>query len=177
LCIQIAGVLVLKGVAEDNGAQTGTQTSYGSRFAEARSTFGARVAIWETGVQILKDRPLGLLIGELHGNAVERMSLIAGKKEHHLHNSYLETLVIGGVPALLLAVAVSVLLIIYGLRLMVDEKAPLASKMLVLPLVGLFIHSVLENYIFTFNELPNLPFFLCAGVVVYEARAGRGAKA
>jgi O-antigen ligase len=177
ILLVIAGLLILEDVSETQAEQSGKAVSYGSRFDDAASTFNIRVHIWGTGLQILRDRPLGLLIGELHENAMQRMTTIAGEYRPHLHNSFMETLVIGGIPAALLMVVCSALFLLHAFRLVFNKRAPLTSKILVLPLVGLFIHAIVENYIFTFDELPNLFFFLLAGMVAYESKTWRVKKA
>ena len=75
----------------------------------------------------------------------------------------------GGIPALLIMLAFNILLFYRSIRLFFCKQAPLASKILTLPLFGLLVHAVTENYIFT-EELQSMLFFLIAGMVVFESR-------
>ena len=166
----LAGSALLQNAGQEKSIENGIQETYGTRFDQAGATFSSRVEIWKTAVSALRQRPVGLLIGEQRESAMERIFTMYGNYEFHMHNSFVEILVESGIVGLLIAIAFSTLLIVRGARLMFCRQAPLASKILVLPLIGLFLHAMTENYLFTFDELPNLFFFLLAGMVMFEAR-------
>ena len=172
----LAGTVLMQNAAQERYSENATQASFNTRFDQAAGTFSSRMAIWETAIKALQQRPIGLLFGEQRESAMARIFAMYGNYEFHMHNSFVEILVECGVIGLLIAIALSVFVIIQCVQLMFCQQAPLASKILVLPLIGLFMHAMTENYIFTFDELPNLFFFLIAGMVVFESRKWCSAK-
>lgn len=172
----LAGTAFLQNAAQEKGIENEVQASFDTRFDQAAGTFSSRMAIWKTAIKAFGQRPISLLFGEQRESAMARIFAIYGWYGFHMHNSFVEILVECGVIGLLIAIALSVFVIIQSVRLMLCQQAPLASKILVLPLIGLFMHAMMENYIFTFDELPNLFFFLLAGMVVFESRKWCSAK-
>ena len=75
-----------------------------------------------------------------------------------------------GLPALLAVLAFTVLLVIQAGRLVFSRKATLAAQVLVLPVAGVFLHSMLENLLFVNVGLPSLLFILLSGFIFSYGR-------
>ena len=155
--------------------QTGTGEVFSARFDKAPSTFSYRIKLWKAGFQLLQEKPLRFVVGDQRTSIRLLIAEKMGVYLTHMHNSYMEVLMTSGIPALLLMIAFNILLFYRCVKLFFCKHAPLAMKLLTLPLFGLLIHTVTENYIFT-EELQSMLFFLIAGVVVFESRKWCPAK-
>ena len=176
LLLIFAGTVALyNSSTSGNDLQTETGKVFTTRFDEAPGTFRTRTQIWQYGFQLLQEKPSRFLIGDLRTPVRLQMTELFGVYLTHMHNSYMEVLMTGGIPAVLIMLAFNLLLFYRCVRLNFCKHAPLAMKFLTLPLFGLLIHAVTENYIFT-EELQSMLFFLIAGVVVFESRKWCPAK-
>ena len=155
--------------------QTGTEQVFNTRFDEAPSTFSYRIKLWKAGFQLLQEKSLRFVVGDQRTSIRLLIAEKMGVYLTHMHNSYMEVLMTSGIPALLLMIAFNILLFYRCVKLFFCKNAPLALKTLTLPLFGLLIHAITENYIFT-DELQSMLFFLIAGVVVFESRKWCPAK-
>lgn len=142
-------------------------------------TMQARFLIYSSAFLSIADRPVTLLIGELYQDAMDRAANVINHTNfYHLHNTYLQTLVVGGGISLLLALLFTVLLIMHAVRLFFNPCVPLYHKMLVLAPVGLLCHSMTEPLLFIDTRLPNMLFFLLAGMIIaYSKEAAASSKA
>lgn len=141
-----------------------------SRVDMAVSSMESRMIIYKSAFLSVGERPLTLLIGELRDAAMERSArLIHIPVQYHLHNSYLQLLVTGGVPALLMVIVFTALLALYGGRLYFGNGVPLNVRLLVLAPAALLCHSMVESLLFADCRSPNLWFFLLAGAIVAYA--------
>jgi hypothetical protein len=133
-------------------------------------TMKDRFVMYSSAFLSVADRPLTLLIGELWQDAMDRSAkVIHYEYQNHLHNSYLQTLVVGGGISFLITIVLTVLLAVYGARLFYGKAVPLHLKLLVLAPVGLIVHSMTEAILFIDTRLPNMLFFLLAGMIVAYA--------
>ena len=135
------------------------------------ATMQGRFQIYSSAFLAIEDRPVTLLIGELWQEAMVRSArVIHYPLQNHLHNSYLQTLVVGGGISVLLALLFTVLLVIYAIRLFFHKETPLYRKMLVLAPAGLLCHSMTESILFVDTRIPNMLFFLVAGMIIACAK-------
>ncbi len=171
LLMIFGGTLVFYYTSTSNdNLQTGTENVFSTRFDEAPESFAYRISIWKAGIRLLEAKPLRFLIGDLRIPVRLQIAEIMGIYLTHMHNAYMEVLMTGGIPAVLLIIAFNLLLFYHCVKLFFCKQAPLAMKLLTLPLVGLLVHAITENYIFT-EELQSMHFFMIAGIVVFETRA------
>ena len=93
----------------------------------------------------------------------------------HMHNLWLQVLMLTGLPGLLLVLAFCVLLIWRMLRLFFsqDPGTDIAVKILTFPLTGVMIYGMFETILFTQcaddranTDFRELFFFLLAGIVL-----------
>ena len=134
------------------------------------ANMGARFDIYSSAFLSVADRPITLIIGELWDDAMDRSArMINYPFQNHVHNSFLQTLVVGGGISFLMAIAFTVLLAVYGLRLFFRKGVPMHLRLLVLAPVGLLIHSMTEAILFVDTRLPNMLFFFLAGMIIAYA--------
>ena len=92
---------------------------------------------------------------------------------NHMHNSFLQTLMLTGVPGLVLTLWLTWRIVSAGVRVLFESEGKIgpAQKLLVLLPAALFIQGMLEHYLFMDSySILNFLFFLFSGYVV---RLGR----
>jgi O-antigen ligase len=137
-----------------------------SRLEENVTTFAGRLSdIYPAVIPVLKERPITLLIGNSTDKVITAANRLTGRYLYHWHNSLIQTLMTAGLPALLFALAFSALLIIQCARLILCPDVPLPVQALVIPVAGVFLHSMLENLLFVNVQLSNLLFMLLCGFI------------
>jgi O-antigen ligase len=141
-----------------------------ARLSMAGPSLSSRLVIFSAAFLAVEERPLTLLIGELREPAMVRSArLINIPVQNHLHNSFLQTLAVGGGVTLLFVLALTALLVINAFRLFLCYGAPLPTRLLTLLPAGLLCHAMIEALLFVDMRPPNLLFFLIAGMVMAYA--------
>lgn len=79
-------------------------------------TFTGRTEIWASGLNAIKEKPCILLFGMTDGQAA-RVPLVLNREIYHMHNTWLEMLLLGGVPGLVLHLWLCVLVVTRCMRL------------------------------------------------------------
>ena len=132
---------------------------------EDLGTFNMRVGIWKSGLTYLKAHPRAYLFGA-PDNVVGRIPQKAGRTEMHMHNAYLEMLLLGGVPGLALYALYLLLLVYNGLRLALYRESGWAHRFLgVVPLL-LAVNGVTEIYPMFSGNVMDLMYFAISGAVI-----------
>ena len=148
-----------------------------SRLNDDVSTFAGRLNdIYPSVIPVLQKRQITLLIGNATDKVITEANRITGRYLYHWHNSFLQTLMTAGLPALLAVLAFTVLLVIQAGRLVFSRKAAFATQVLVLPVAGVFLHSMLENLLFVNVGLPSLLFILLSGFIFSYGRESSAQK-
>lgn len=149
------------------------------------SDLNGRGDIYRAAIAAIRQNPKILLRGSYTFklmdpvNAVIQNYIIPYK---HVHNYLLQVLLLTGLPGLLIVVAFTVLLVVRMIRLFFakDSTVPFCAKLLIMPVAGILIYSMLEICIFTnpadiraiSTDLRELMFFLLSGAVLaYSAEA------
>jgi len=127
-----------------------------------------RFAIYKTVVPTLRQEPMRLLRGCMYSDIMSISNAITGESFAEFHNAALQTLVYGGIPALILMLTFLVLLAIKMCRLFFSD-APMHIKALMTVLLGTFVHNTFEASLFMYTDFRTQTFFLIAGAVVAYA--------
>lgn len=130
------------------------------------STFSGRTEIYKSTLYVLKVEPQRLIRGCISYEAVDPALEILPKTYAHFHNSFIQVLMIAGLPGLLIVLAFCVLLVIRMIRVFfsTDPRATLAVKSLTFLLAGVLSYNLLETSLFYFIDTRSLFFFLVAGI-------------
>ena len=164
---QVQGQETAAGQAAANGSTEAVFAQDRLEIDSMLRTMNGRFVLYGSAFLSIADRPVTLLIGELWQEAMNRSAkVIHYDYQNHLHNSYLQTLVVGGGISFLLTLAFTVLLAVRGIRLFFGKSVPLHLKMLVLVPFGLLLHSMTEAILFIDTRLPNMLFFFLAGMII-----------
>ncbi len=138
----------------------------------ANKTMSGRTDIWKSGITVLKRNPS---IG-LYGRLSNFMALVneayleihpeMENKINHMHNVYLQALMLTGFPGLLLILWWTFMLVKDMLRLFFNKNdtASLAVKALTIPLTGMFIFGLAELIILNLLDLCGMCFYLIGGI-------------
>lgn len=148
-------------------------------FGDARgwNEDSGRLEIFRSALTTLQREPLRLLRGCLSRDVMRVANTVLPQEKHHFHNSYLQLLMLTGLPGLLLALGFCLCLLKRILRLLLSGEVPLGVQLLSLPLLGTLLYNLLEVDLFVDTDLRTLSFFLLAGILLGEVRAGRGETA
>lgn len=128
-------------------------------------TFNARVEIWQTGLDYLKAHPMAYLFG-VPDNIVSRIPHLVGRTEHHMHNAYLEMLLLGGIPGLALYGLYLLLLAYSGLRLAFDRSSSWGRRFLAVVPLLLAANGVTEIYPLFSGNVMDMMYFAISGAVI-----------
>ena len=140
-----------------------------------------RTIIYRCALAVACSDPAMLLRGSAADGYMDRVNaLLATYKippHVNVHNFLLQTLMLTGLPGLLLVLAFCALVFIRTLRFWFAEKssASLGEKMLGLPFVACMLFGQLESGFFNFTDERTLYFYLLCGLLIgqYAAEARR----
>ena len=140
-------------------------------------TFNMRVEIWQTGLDYLKAHPNAYLFG-VPDNIVARIPHAAGREEMHMHNAFLEMLLLGGIPGIAMYIAYLLLLAVSGIRLAFRKTSGLATRFLALLPLMIAINGMTEIYpLFSGNVMDMMYFAIGGAVLSLAGAAGKPAHA
>jgi len=137
------------------------------------SNISNRGEIYASVIPSFKEEPLRLLVGKYSSKLMDVPNKYQSYPYYHMHNFLLQTLMLTGLPGLLLALAFTVLMVIRMLKLFFSKlpEASMAIKTLTLPLSGIFVYGMFEIILFTasaderaITDFRELCFFLLAGI-------------
>ncbi|HIS43037.1 MAG TPA: O-antigen ligase family protein [Candidatus Limiplasma pullicola] len=154
-------------------------TSDGEQVISQRSlladltTLTGRTGVYGAVPATFAQHPLAMLKGF---DELEMMPAVNDNVEmhyNHMHNSFLQTLMLTGVPGLLAALWLTWRVISSGIRVLFAKGSIIrpAQKLLVLLPAALLVQGMLEHYLFVDSySILNFLFFLFAGYVVQLGR-------
>ena len=136
-----------------------------------------RLIIWKTAFNTMINEPQRLIKGSLTRDIVEitgsNPEIRATKGFYgHFHNSYIETLVVGGLPGFALAMAFFLLLVIKSVKLFFAPagSVSLAMRFLCLPVCSIMIYNLFESSLFAIMDFRSVSFFIIAGFMLAAAK-------
>lgn len=142
-------------------------------------TFSERTFVWQAGFKAAEERPAILLMGSPRDSMMELPNKYArglygiGRDHEHMHNFLMQTIMLTGIPGLMLAAAFCLLITVKLVKLFFDRKVNVEAKMLLIPAAGLMVQGLFEAGLFTAIDMRAVYFFLFAGIVVKEYSENR----
>ena len=141
-------------------------------FSLGKNLLSGREVIWEAGIQMLEDNPEYLLHGASFGWHViaQANAYTAPSQFDHFHSLYLQVLVEGGIPALLLLMAFILFFAKAAYRLCKDKQwSAWKCALPLIPITALIADTVesLTLLIFNYSVLPFMMLFM--GVTIHVA--------
>lgn len=141
---------------------------------EQAPTLAGRTYIFKSAFITMIREPSRLLRGCGSSDVMSVSDQVLPEKYPTMHNSWLEAMVLTGLPGLAITLLFSVLLIrrMFLVFFSGDPRLSLPVKCLTLPLAGMFSYSMLEPLLFFETEFCAQFFYLCAGMLLawsYEA--------
>lgn len=139
------------------------------RDISSNKTMSGRTMIWKSGLTAIKRDPSILLIGSSGDSIMDPVNKILAengrnKVQPHMHNGFLQVLMLTGLPGLILIIAWTILMVIRMIRIFFRNDVSPAVKALIIPLAGIFIYQLAEVHVFSDSDILGKVFFLIAGV-------------
>lgn len=150
-----------------------------TQFVDERSLIGnwtltGRTGIWASVIPAVRDNPRILFIGRLTKGMMEVQNTYIKSNEYkpHMHNAYVQSFMLTGLPGLLILIVWTLGLLRRMLRAYFASagELPLNTALLTLPLAGVLLYNMCEISIFPIVECSGAVFFLLAGVLTAELR-------
>ena len=133
------------------------------------ATLTGRTDIYKEAIRWLAEQPRVLLLGILDAELLDAAELHF--QNSHAHNSFLQTAINYGLPAMLMALVLAVYALRSGLRLILSNKAAFGDQLLAGMLLVLLVGTITEPYLFTDNlTICNFVFMLVLGYVIEAER-------
>ena len=154
--------------AEEPSAQDGQVMFTDVRGAENVKALGGRTLVWKSIYTTLRLEPRRLLYGGLTDEYMSAINIIIAHEDplavvKHTHNVFLETLMLTGLPGLLLVLAFTLILVWRMVRVFFAAGAELSVKLLTLPLATVLLKNMGETTLLRYDDITNYVFFLAAG--------------
>ena len=112
--------------------------------------------------------PRVLLFGSSGGSLMSRTNELLQDTKAHVHNFLLQSLMLAGIPGLLIVLTLLFFLFAAAFRLCFGGRAPLSSAVLSLPLFATFVYGQFEAGFFNFTDARTLFFYLMCGLMLGE---------
>ena len=129
-----------------------------------------RLEIYHCALLTIREDPLILLRGCLSKDAMGTTNLILHRSDTiaHFHNFLIQTLILTGLPGLLLVLAFCVLVVGKGLKLFFssDPQISMGSRALALSPIAAILYALFESCLFTDLDIRCLFFFLTSGLLL-----------
>lgn len=129
------------------------------------TTFNSRSEIWRSGLDYLKTHPLAYLFG-VPDNIVARIPQQVGRAEMHMHNAYLEMLLLGGIPGLVMYLFFLAGLAYSGIRLVIHRELNWGLRYLGFVPFLIAANGVTEIYPLFSGNVMDMMYFVIAGAVI-----------
>lgn len=111
------------------------------------ANMSGRTNVYSSVIPALRQNPKILLLGQLDSNVMAKITEICGIEYQHMHNSFLQVLMLMGVPGLLFALWLTIRLALITIKLLFG-KSSTADKLLPLIPVALLVMSLVETMVF-----------------------------
>ena len=133
------------------------------------TTLTGRTYIYRKLIQLIQQQPRIFLAG-MRNSELTR-TILKATRTFHAHNSYLQTLLHMGLPALLMAFYFTVMAVWKSLKLIFNSRAAWTDQILAIMLLAFLLGTLTEPYLFSdFSLNANFPFFLILGYVLEAER-------
>lgn len=161
------------GIISTTGADQQTGQLVGRDLAANLGTLTGRTDIWMSGLQYIRQRPITLLIGATDAEVSRIPSKILGLDVYHMHNLWLEILLLGGIPGFLLYLLLMLKVLKSAYRLLSSTDTPSHQKFLAIFSVLLMINGITEIYPGVSGNIMDMMFFVIAGAVVSYSQSAK----
>ena len=157
----------------NNDQQSADVLSRSDEFGTFDATSSGRGEIWSGVMQLLREEPSGLALGYGSNDVMQMMADVTGDpgmaEMVHVHSSYLDCVVRGGIPYLLMVLAFLVILIKPAWQLGVGPATEETRGLFVVPMfvVALLVMSVSEVMLFVDKSHTNYLFMMMCGYLLH----------
>ena len=129
------------------------------------ATFSGRTEIWASGLNKIKQQPRILLFGMTDGQAA-RVPLVLNREIYHMHNTWIEMLLLGGIPGVVLHLWFCVMVVIRCVCLFFAKNVKFSMRVLAIVPIALLIICLMEIYPSFSGTTVDMLFAMIAGAVL-----------
>ncbi len=155
--------------SQNSSAQSGISAN-DSRKVIGNWSFSKRVEIWSSGLVHLSRSPSDALKGMLSRDVAPAVNKVINELypyikdfKINMHNSYLQVLMVTGIPGFLLIALWVILLVKDMVKLYFFKRQLSPEKLLTLPMAAFFVICLSEVMCFAWLDLSSMAFYLMAG--------------
>lgn len=145
----------------------GANNSVQGDLREDAKTLNGRTIIWAAAFETLRDNPDLKIWGTEYSFA--ELSYRTGWEVINSHNSWIQMLLVFGIPGLLIALVYTVIAVWSLCRILFRREEDIMKKIVAMNVGCILAASILEVYLFVsddFSNCENFLFFLCTGYLV-----------
>lgn len=168
---QPAPVLELVRSTQEDLAQSGDIYLDPPRSYNQVLTLSWRTLIWESVFYCARKNPALLLRGQSGKTLMDTTNnylfgVYRLPKQPNMHNSFLQVLMLTGLPGFLALVAWALLIIVRMVRVFFSraDTVPFSIAFLTIPLTGMFVFSMMESELFPAYDSSTKVFLMLAGI-------------
>lgn len=136
-------------------------------------TFTKRTYIWESALKYIKQNPRILLTGALDSDVSRVPMLYLDYEIYHMHNVYIEMLMLAGIPGLLAYLWLMLVILRACARLLLAPGLSFAMRFLAFVPPLLMLNGTMEIYPGLSGNIMDMMYMLISGAVVCFARDKR----
>lgn len=134
-------------------------------------TFSMRTEIWQSGLAYLKENPRTLLLGNTDGQVARIPFRALDREIYHMHNTYLEILLLAGIPGLVLYGFILICFLWQAVRLFFDSDTPAWQRVLAAAPVALLPCTLMEIYPSVSGRASDMMMLALMGAAISYGRA------
>lgn len=133
-------------------------------------TFSMRTEIWQSGIAYIQQNPRTLLLGNTDGQVARIPYRALDREIYHMHNTYLEILLLAGIPGLILYGFVLICFLWQAAKLFFSSDTPAWQRVLAATPVALLPCTLMEIYPSVSGRASDMMMLALIGAVIDYGR-------
>ncbi len=117
--------------------------------ADPDVTFSSRITIWKNALEVITAKPENYLLGQSLRDPIEVVDEIRASRGlfyvYHCHNTFLQTTLENGIPALLLYLTFIGTFVFHGVRVLKNRNLPFWQRLIPLPAVVCLVSDLADS--------------------------------
>ena len=162
--------------APENAAEETKKETDSRNLAHDLKTMTGRKSIWRAVFRTRTQEPILAVFGQQEEEVLPYLMEHGGLNYSagHMHNMFMESLAVTGIPGMLLHVMFVLLVLGRMLRFFFRTHVSVVRRSLTIPMAGLLVYGMLEPLLSKNANLSSVLFFLIAGVLAAWEREEKG---
>lgn len=163
----------LEAIQADNEERDGHIWQRG--LTDGLGTFSMRTEIWQSGIEHIRQNPRTLLWGNTDGQVARIPYRALDREIYHMHNTYLEILLLSGVPGLVMYAFILICFLWQAARMFFNTETAAWQRVLAAAPVALLPCTLMEIYPSISGRASDMMMLALIGAVIgYGRSMGKG---